>query len=231
MADILTADEVTAPGMGGSSAGSASAFGERVARRSDYEGTMTTLTKSLVKGVGHITNDGRPLNEGAHSTQILSKSHQAILDTRAAAFDCRWNSADTVSRINPELWKQAPQRYQGLGMQLRNDAEVRKSQDIALGKSFTAGNLGLNGAPYGLVPFDLLAPSRLIYPVYTLFRNKLPRPPGQGTSRQERVFTGISGSQTGGQGVLDIGINELVTATGSFSNWPLNLPGAGSQTE
>jgi len=46
----------------------------------------------------------------------------------------------------------------------------------------------------------------------------------------ERVFTGISGSQTGGQSVLDISLPELVQQGGSFSNWPLNLPPAGSQT-
>ena len=48
----------------------------------------------------------------------------------------------------------------------------------------------------------------------------------------ERVFTGISGSQTGGQSVLDASIPELVgsTSTLSTSSWPLNLPGAGSQT-
>lgn len=64
-----------------------------------------------------------------------------------------------------------------------------------------------------------------------MFRNKLPRPPGQGTSRIERVFTGISGSQTGGQGVVDISIPELVQTGGSFGTWPLNLPGSGSQNE
>ena len=51
--------------------------------------------------------------------------------------------------------------------------------------------------------------------MYTVFRNKLPRPQGQGTSRQEKVFTGISGSQTGGQGVVDISIPELVQSTGT----------------
>jgi hypothetical protein len=40
---------------------------------------------------------------------------------------------------------------------------------------------------------------------------------------------GISGSQTGGKGALDISIPELVTTGGSFSSWPLNLPPAGSQ--
>ena len=63
------------------------------------------------------------------------------------------------------------------------------------------------------------------------WRNKFPRPQGQGTSAQERVITGISGSQTGGQGVLDISITELVQSGGTFSNWPLNLPASGSQTE
>jgi hypothetical protein len=50
----------------------------------------------------------------------------------------------------------------------------------------------------------------------------------------EKVFTGISGSQTGGQGVLDISIDELVTQGGNnagFSSWPLNLPQSGNQTE
>jgi len=60
--------------------------------------------------------------------------------------------------------------------------------------------------------------------------NKFPRPPGQGASLIERLATGISGSQTGGQGVLDVSLSELVTQGGSFGNWPLNLPPAGSQT-
>ena len=62
------------------------------------------------------------------------------------------------------------------------------------------------------------------------YRNKFPRPAGQGASLIERLFTGISGSQTGGQSVLDISLSELVGGS-SFSSWPLNLPGAGSQTE
>jgi len=49
----------------------------------------------------------------------------------------------------------------------------------------------------------------------------------------EKVFTGISGSQTGGQGVLDISIPELVESAGTLAgtSWPLNLPQSGSQTE
>ena len=70
--------------------------------------------------------------------------------------------------------------------------------------------------------------------MYTLFRNKFPRPAGQGASRQVYGLLGISGSQTGGQGVIDISIPELVQSgqTGiSNSSWPLNLPQSGKQTE
>ena len=81
-----------------------------------------------------------------------------------------------------------------------------------------------------VVPKRTMSNNTRIYPVYTVYRNKFPRPAGQGASRIERLVVGISGSQTGGQGVLDISLPELVQSGGSFSNWPLNLPPAGSQT-
>src|SRR5262249_45912626 len=65
----------------------------------------------------------------------------------------------------------------------------------------------------GFVPFDLVAPSRLIYPVYSPLRNKIPRVPGQGTSRRAKIITGVSGSQTGGQGIVDLSIPELVSGS------------------
>ena len=79
----------------------------------------------------------------------------------------------------------------------------------------------------GIVPFDLLAPSRLIYPVFSPLRNKFPRPQGQGTSRRAKVITGIAGTSTpsGSNAPIDISISEL--NGGSLSNWPINLPGSG----
>lgn len=61
--------------------------------------------------------------------------------------------------------------------------------------------------------------------------------PGQGTIRRRKVITGISGSQTGPSGgaFVRLAIPELVQSGGSISgqssavNWPLNLPGTGSQ--
>jgi len=87
------------------------------------------------------------------------------------------------------------------------------------------------------VTISSVAPSSLIYPVYSPLRNKLPRVPGQGTIRQRKVVTGVSGSQTGPSGgkFVRLAIPELVQSGGAISgassavNWPLNLPGTGTQ--
>lgn len=223
MADILTED-IQTPTMGqGAPVGQVNEQMAYAARRSDYEALFQTKAKDLVKGVGHVTNNGVPLAEGKHSGEILTKATQAALDVRSATLMGTRNADEILNGLSPQFTQHrsfAPTYYQ-----LKNSAQ--------LNKSFTAGNLGLNGVPYGLVPFDLLAPSRLIYPVYTLFRNKFPRPAGQGASRQVYGLLGISGSQTGGQGVVDISIPELVQSGGGLgaTQWPLNLPGSGKQTE
>lgn len=228
MADILTGtEEVSAPAMGaGAPVGAVNAQMAGAARRTEYEALFTTKAKDLVKGVGHVTNGGVPLTEGRHSGEIMTKATQAALDVRTATMRGTRNSDAVLDHLSTDFLQHrsfAPMAYQ-------------LKQSAQLNKSFTAGNLGSAGVPYGLVPFDLLAPSRLIYPVYTLFRNKFPRPAGQGAARQVYGLLGISGSQTGGQGIVDISMPELVQSTnnvisGSSANWPINLPKTGSQTE
>lgn len=231
MAQITSVDAPPAPYTG-------EAFG-------DYESAVTQGTKSgqlnhtgqliqarmpsLVKGAGYVTGN-EPLS---NPREIMARSHTATMDLRVAT-DMGLKSKSTVVKgLNPKFLSdfgylrtalQAPSLYE----QLEQMFKALPGGGNAM-KSFTAGNLGI-GSIYGLAPFDLRAPSRLIYPVYTVFRNKFPRPLGQGLSMQERTFTGISGSGTGGQGVKDISIAELTGST-SFSSWPLQLPGSGSQTE
>lgn len=224
MADILTAaDAPAAPKMGqGVDVSAMQSADASNARRSGYEGFFTQKAKTLVKGAGHLTT-GSPLMDEA---DIMAKSTQAVLDVRTSAFKSANDTESVIKGVSNDFWNAAPAR--GLKMMAQQGADIRKS--------FTAGNLGAAGTPYGLVPFDLLAPSRLIYPVYTLFRNKFPRPAGQGASRQVYGLLGISGSQTGGQGIVDISVPELVATSsnsisGSTTNWPLALPGTGSQTE
>ena len=159
MADILTAgDGVTAPPMGaGTAVGAANASmaASPEVRRSDFEGAFTSRAKNLVKGVGHVTNNGIPLDDVVHAGEIITKSHQAILDVRTATMRGAWDTESVMSSMSQDFWNNSSML--AAGYQARKDANIRKA--------FSATNLGLGGVPYGLVPFDLLAPSRLIYPV------------------------------------------------------------------
>lgn len=228
MADVLT-QEPPAPAVGQASQEAAKEAGR-------YERTGQMLEARLpymVKGAGYAAGGNTPLTD---PVQITTKAHQAALDLRTETYRGYRSRGDVLKGFNPDFLNQFGNLKTALsapsiGEQVAQIIGSMPGGSDAL-KSFTAGNLGI-GTVSGLVPFDLLAPSRLIYPMYTVFRNKLPRPAGQGTSRIERVFTGISGTQTGGQGVVDIAIPELVQSNGTLANtsWPLNLPGSGSQTE
>lgn len=228
MADILTMDP-PAPAVG-QATNEAAAEAARYSRTGDM---LKSRMPYMVKGAGYAGNGNMPLSD---QNQITTKARQAAIDLRTETYRGYTSKADVVKGLNPQFLGQFGNLKTALtapsiGEQLSQVLGQMPGGADAL-KSFTAGNLGI-GTVSGLVPFDLLAPSRLIYPMYTVFRNKLPRPAGQGTSRIERVFTGISGTQTGGQGVVDISIPELVQSSGNLAatSWPLNLPASGSQTE
>ena len=157
MADILTDGEgVAPPQMGGAQTGAANALAAREARKSTrYEELFTAKAASLVPGVGHVINNGVPLNKAAHGTEIMQRSHDTIMKTRASTIDGAWNTDDVVGGISQDFW----------GHPKAGAMKFMASRDAMVRKNFTAQNLGGSGAPYGLVPFDLLAPSRLIYPV------------------------------------------------------------------
>lgn len=227
MADILTM-EPPAPSVGSANTEAASQA-SRYSRTGDM---LKARMTDMVKGAGFVGNGNQPLSD---PLQVTTKAHQAAMELRTETYRGYTNRSSVVKGMSPDFLNQFGNLKTALsapniGEQMQQIVGAIGNPDLT--RSFTAGNLGI-GTVYGLVPFDLLAPSRLIYPVYTVFRNKLPRPAGQGTSRIERVFTGISGSQTGGQGVLDISIPELVQSGGTLAStsWPLNLPGSGSQTE
>jgi hypothetical protein len=175
---------------------------------------------ALVKGCTYAEGKNEPLSD---PSQILMKASQATLDLRTAIYQGMVDRPSVVKGMSSDFLNQRGFLKTALTSPspVEQIASLMGQVNPDLVRSFTAGSLGI-GTVSGLVPFDLVAPSRLIYPVYTVFRNKLPRPAGQGTARQAKVFTGISGSQTGGQGVVDISIPELVQSSGTMSatNWP-----------
>lgn len=103
--------------------------------------------------------------------------------------------------------------------------QVNTQLGAALGK-----NISLTSPlSSGLVPYDLSAPAKHIYPVYSPLRNRIPRTKGIGTQHLAKIITAIQGS---GQG-LGVAGNRMSLSEfngGSFSSFPNNLPGSGSQS-
>jgi hypothetical protein len=221
---------------------------EYLATDSDLGGVAPTRVKqrlsetvaTLVKGAGYAVVDkqyqlgatpgaNQPLTD---PEKVFPRAMRAEKAFKAAIRQGLTNSAAVYKSLSPEFSSQfgaflanTPQnqmmaRWVGGLQQQINDALA------GIGKSITLTSPNATG----LVPYNLVAPTRLIYPVYTPVRNKLPRTQGQGIAYQEKVITGISGSQTGSSGgkVVDIGIPELVGGN-NLNNWPLNLPGSGTQ--
>ena len=144
MADILATDEgIPSPQMGGAQTGAANALAAREARRNTkYEDMFAAKAKNLVKGVGHVINNGIPLNDASHGGEIMTRQHDVITKTRAATIDGAWNTDDVTSGISNEFWSHP--RSGAMKFMANRDSMVRKN--------FTATNLGAGGAPYGLVP-------------------------------------------------------------------------------
>ena len=152
MAVTLADEAIPAPQMGGGGAPRAN-----TPRGRNFEEAMAGKAADLVKGVGHVTK-GRPLTEGEDGAAIFTKSHDAILRTKAAVASGTMDADSVLSGFSRDFT--GSHRFASTYAALKQSASIQKN--------FTATNLGGTGAPYGLVPFDLLAPSRLIYPVYTL---------------------------------------------------------------
>lgn len=183
---------------------------------------------SMVKGVGFarpggnaaLQDDDEVFKRSMRAEMALTHAvRKSLADPQAVV---KGLSADFVGQFGSFL-NSTPQAY---GMQQMLGQLSGQISDF-IGRNVTL----TSPLSSGLVPFDLVAPSRLIYPIYSPIRNKLPRVPGQGTSRRTKVITGVSGSQTGTSGgkFVQLGIPELVTGSSSLQNWPLNLPGSGVQ--
>lgn len=65
----------------------------------------------------------------------------------------------------------------------------------------------------GLVPYDLEAPAKLLFPVLTPVRNNTTRVKGQGTTRRIKRITGISNSGSGGVARLSPFMSDSTTDT------------------
>ena len=208
----------------------------------DFTAPTPTQTKvssslaTLVKGFGYA-NTEKPVAFGEPGNQPLTDPEQIF--TRGMRAEKAYMSAikqgladpgSVVKSLAPDFAAQFGAFMSGNPQNMMMSqvvASLQQQLTDALGKSITL----TSPLSTGFVPFNLVAPSRLIYPVYSPMRNKLPRTQGQGTSYRAKVVTGVSGSQTGSSGgqFVDIAIPELVGGGNNTNNWPLNLPASGTQ--
>jgi hypothetical protein len=119
----------------------------------------------LVKGAGLAPKGGNmPLTDQA---DIMRRASQASLDLRMATYEGFARKSSVVKSMNQGFLNnfgalRTALETPSIGEQIGQVLGAVASPDIV--RSFTAGNLGI-GSTYGLTPFNLLAPSRLIYPV------------------------------------------------------------------
>lgn len=180
----------------------------------------------MVKGQGFARVGGNaPLK---NPDKIFDKAMAVSKSLRKNAVESKAQGTNLFKSLNPSFLSEFFQFYGNMPQNQSMAQLYGVVQQLAadMGKTVSL----TSPLATGLVPYDLVAPSRLIYPVYSPLRNKLPRTQGQGTSRKVKVFTGISGSHTGGSSVLRWSIPEFPgggTLTGA--NWPNQLPGVGTQ--
>ena len=191
---------------------------------------MGNFLPNLVKGSGYKgIGNVRPWSDNDERiTTVAAKAEVAIRD---AVHQGKTNPKSVIKGFSPEF----NDRFGSfIANQPQNVALENWSNELVGAISAAIGkNISLTSPlSSGFVPYDLLAPSRLIYPVYSPMRNKLPRPAGQGTERQAKLIPGISGSRTGGSSnnfgkSIRWSISEF--DGGSFSSWPNSLPASGTQ--
>lgn len=228
MADIVTAETP------GSVVPAAGAEASRYAHANDM---LMNKMPELVKGAGMALPGGnKPLDD---PREIFSRSYDATMALKSAVKNGIANPSGVMKGWSPSFNQQFGLFQAALGTP--QATAYSAVQDLVgqlnseLGKNFSLNTPSTSVT--GLVPYDLVAPSRLIYPVYSPLRNKIARVPGQGTSRQAKIITGISGSQTdggsangGGTGAFqDISISET-DPSGSYPGSG-SLPPSGKQSE
>jgi hypothetical protein len=111
----------------------------------------------LVKGAGFCGEGGNtPLTDQG---DIGRRAFEATIDLRTATRQGIYAKREVTKSFNPDFLGQFGAMRTALeAPSIQEFIGTVASPDVM--RSFTAGNLGL-GSSYGLVPFNLLAPSRL----------------------------------------------------------------------
>ena len=194
---------------------------------------MATSTVANLYGGDPMLTDGKPTPNSSVGTpkaaklaarhELYKKSIEAAIDEGARGDVIKIGTIEGTN-IPQVRSKRLHQRelakgYDQSGLQ-NSHRELIAEHQAFLEKS--AGNLSKEWTlqspiPSGLVPYDLEAPSKNIWPRPTPLRNQVPRVRGQGSVRRFKVISAVSGSGTGGVTSINPGIAEnanITTPTG-----------------
>ncbi len=180
-----------------------------------------------IKGTSAFAGGARELSQ----KKELKKAAQAERALRDAVRTSERNPDGVIKGLNPNFVENFPLFGQALYPQNPAISQLQaQMQELfgELGKNFTVGG-GSTGTPVasGLVPFDLEAPSHLVYWFDCPLRAKLPRFPMRGISHRTKVITAITGSQTSASAPI---VDPSLTEVTSFNTWPsTNLGANGAQ--
>lgn len=170
---------------------------------------------------------------GASDVERVQRFEQFkdALDKAAAARDERAASGSTFDYAAGE-WKGGATNVDVATQLAALEKTVSAEQLVSLRAELqkagvVAGDLGkdislTSPLSSGLVPYDLEAPAKLLFPAMTPLRNRISRRKGQGITRRVKRITGISGSGTGGLARLSPFFADGQTAT--FGGVTLNRP-------
>lgn len=160
----------------------------------------------LVKGHGFI---GKGIKATQDEGEILDRS-ASLAASLVKSVKASHHTPGLVKGMNPIFAKEFGVFNMGLQefSQRAEDGQIlAQLAQTVLGKTITTAS----PLSSSFVPYDLLAPTKLLYPYYTPLRNKVGRPQGQGKSRLLKLITGVSGSQTpsGSNGFSKIATAEV----------------------
>jgi hypothetical protein len=226
MATIVLDEAAEAAGVAANSGETASAF-------------LSTQMLGAVKGFAHkrpirgaqAIEGTTALQGGTNELSAEEEVGKAITAEQSLRSAIRKSLADGGASVrkglNPSFVAEYPLFGTNFGATDTRYAQLESQMAglyAELGKNFVVAGPG--GAAPSLVPYDLEAPSHLIYWFDTPIRAKLARLPGRGSAHKTKVLTGISGSQTSASApIIDPTLSEVT----SFSTWPAAAANLGVQ--
>ncbi len=138
--------------------------------------------------------------------------HDAIMQDMASAYNrTTADNFEVIKSIGIPTLSQMNAQFGGGNMMVPQIAK-----DISLTSPLTSSNVAFQG----FTPIDLRRPARLLYPIYSPLRNRLPRVKGEGSAYNLKRVLSISGAGIFGAKTLNPFQTEIPSGQ-SFTNWPM----------